>query len=407
MTGTGEPSWICCQLGAREHYAVPRALHRAGRLDQLITDAWSEPRSIETSIAAAISMRFSQRFHPDLSGANVRAPSRSLIAHEIQWRLQRRQGWELFIARNEWFQSEAASMLPARPAGRSTMLFAHSYAAEAILAEAKRRGWATVLGQIDPGPEHILTQQRLAAARPQFGPPPQAPPAAYFDAWRRECELADWIVVNSDWSRESLIRAGVAEAKLRVVALPYEPGQREAVSREYPPAFSDPRPLRVLFVGTASVAKGVGDLLLAFDRLKDAPIELNIVGDRALEVPDRFLYHPRIHWLGRLDRMTVMDHYRTSDVLMFPSHSDGFGMAQVEAQGWGLPIVASRNCGRVVRDGETGLLLDEVSPSAIEAALRRLISEPQTLARFARNAASAPAPGLDALAAGLCALEDA
>ncbi len=34
-------SWICCQLGAREHFAVPRALHRDGKLAQLVTDAWA------------------------------------------------------------------------------------------------------------------------------------------------------------------------------------------------------------------------------------------------------------------------------------------------------------------------------------------------------------------------------
>jgi glycosyltransferase involved in cell wall biosynthesis len=407
VIGTGPSSWICCQLGAREHYVVPRALHQAGRLAQLITDAWSEPRTIDASIAAAVSTRFAQRFHPDLAGATVRAPSRSLIAHEIQWRLQRRQGWDLFMARNQWFQSEVSAMLPAMPAGRKTMLFAHSYSAEAIFVEAKRRGWTTILGQIDPGPEHVLTQQRLAANRPEFGPAPEAPPVDYFDTWRHECELADWIVVNSDWSRESLVRAGVDEGKLTTFALPYEPEQADAVTREYPPVFSEQRPLRVLFVGTASVAKGVADLLLAFDRLEDAPIELSIVGDRAMEVPDRFLHHPRVHWLGRVDRMTVMQHYRTSDVLMFPSHSDGFGMAQVEAQSWCLPVVASRHCGRVVRDGETGLLLDEVSPLAISAALRRLMSEPQTLARFAHAARSAAVPGIDSLAAGLCALENA
>jgi glycosyltransferase involved in cell wall biosynthesis len=311
------------------------------------------------------------------------------------------------MARNQWFQSEVSAMLPAMPAGRKTMLFAHSYSAEAIFVEAKRRGWTTILGQIDPGPEHVLTQQRLAANRPEFGPAPEAPPVDYFDTWRHECELADWIVVNSDWSRESLVRAGVDEGKLTTFALPYEPEQADAVTREYPPVFSEQRPLRVLFVGTASVAKGVADLLLAFDRLEDAPIELSIVGDRAMEVPDRFLHHPRVHWLGRVDRMTVMQHYRTSDVLMFPSHSDGFGMAQVEAQSWCLPVVASRHCGRVVRDGETGLLLDEVSPLAISAALRRLMSEPQTLARFAHAARSAAVPGIDSLAAGLCALENA
>jgi glycosyltransferase involved in cell wall biosynthesis len=191
------------------------------------------------------------------------------------------------------------------------------------------------------------------------------------------------------------------------MALPYERDTAHGFEREYPPAFSGQRPLCVLFVGTASVAKGVADLLLAFDRLDGAPIELSIVGDRGLDVPDRFLHHPGIHWLGRVDRTAVMDHYRASDLLMFPSHSDGFGMAQIEAQGWGLPIVASRNCGRVVRDGETGLLLDEVSPVAIAAALRRAMSEPHTLARFARASRSTPEPGIDALASGLIALEDA
>ena len=405
MNGTRQREWVCCHLGAREHYVVPRALHRARRLGQLITDVWSDPRTIEASIAATISTRFGQRFHADLADASLRALSRSLIAHEIQWRLQRREGWDLVLLRNEWFQSEAASILPDMPA--ETMLFAHSYSAAAIFVEGKRRGWTTVLGQIDPGPEHILTQQRLAADRPEFGPAPEPPPARYFDQWRHECELADWIVVNSDWSRESLISAGVSADKLTTIPLPYEPDPAVTFSREYPPEFSDARPLRVLFVGTASVAKGVADLLLAFDRLEDAPIELSLVGDREMDVPERFLHHPRIQWLGRVDRGTVMEHYRASDLLLFPSHSDGFGMAQIEAQGWSLPIVASRHCGRVVRDGETGFLLREVSPIAIASALRSAAGDPQLLSRFAGAARAVPGQGIDGLAAGLVALEHA
>ena len=38
--------WICCQLGAREHYAIPRALSRVGILEALVTDAWVPPTSI-------------------------------------------------------------------------------------------------------------------------------------------------------------------------------------------------------------------------------------------------------------------------------------------------------------------------------------------------------------------------
>lgn len=350
-----------------------------------------------------MSTRLNQRFHQELAAADVRSFSWPLALRELRWRLQRRAGWELFLSRNEWFQQAAAAALPQGSADRVTV-FAHSYAAEAIFVEAKRRGWRTVLGQIDPGPEHSLVQTRLAADRPEFGPAPAAPPASYFDKWRRECELADSIVVNSEWSRESLVRAGVPERKLRIIALPFE-HRGEVVDRDYPEAFTTGRPLRVLFAGTASVAKGVADLLLAFEELEDARIELSIAGHRAMDVPRRFLHHPRIHWLGRVDRAAVMEHYRASDLLVFPSHSDGFGMVQIEAQGWGLPIVASRNCGRVVRDGETGFLLDEVSPIAIATTLRRAMSEPQTLARLARTARATATSGIDGLVADLLAME--
>jgi glycosyltransferase involved in cell wall biosynthesis len=399
-----EAAWVCCHLGAREHYVVPRALHQAGRLHLMITDAW-QSRSIRASVAAGLSARFGQRFHAELADAPVRSLSQSLIAHEFLWRLQRRDGWSLLMARNNWFQQRAAAALSSLPKGRRAFVFAHSYSAGEILAEGRRRGWKTVLGQIDPGPQHVITQERLAAERREFGPPPPAPPPEYFDSWRRECELADWIVVNSDWSRESLVRTGIPERKLRTIPLPYEPEPHAEFTREYPAAFTTGRPLRALFVGTASVAKGVADLLLAFDLLEDAPIELSIVGDRAMDIPERFLHHPRVHWLGRVDRAAVMNHYRSGDLLVFPSHSDGFGMAQIEAHGWGLPIVASRHCGRVVREGETGYLLPEVTPQAIAATLRRAMSEPETLVRYARNARATPGHDVAALAHGLIALE--
>ena len=287
------------------------------------------------------------------------------------------------------------------------MLFAHSYSARQIFIEAKRRGWTTVLGQIDPGPEHDATQQRLAAEHPEFGPAPSSPPQTYFAQWRHECELADWVVVNSEWSRESLLRAGVPEPKLKTIPLAYEPQGDSAFIRHYPSKFTQERPLRVLFVGTASVTKGVGDLLRAFEALGNAPIEMELVGGCAMRVPERLAADRRIRWLGPVDRSTVMEHYRRSDLLVFPSFSDGFGMAQIEALGWALPIVASRHCGRVVRDEETGLLLAEVTPAAIAAALQRAIDAPELLARFSANISGSAVTGMPSLAAALLAIETA
>ena len=391
-------AWVCCQLGAREHYAVPRALHRRHRLAHLVTDAWAPGRLPALG-------RLGQRHHDDLADTPVTSLTGSLIGNELLWRFQRRHGWDYFMARNVWFQKNAAARLPALRTAR-TLVFAHSYAAAGIFREARRRQWTTVLGQIDPGPEHYVIQERLAAARPEYRSSAAAPPARYFDQWRDECELADAIVVNSPWSREALIRAGVPERKLTVLGLPYEPPpDAPAFTRTYPDAFSEQRPLRALFVGTASITKGVPELLESMELLAGLPIELRLVGDRAMTIPGRFAADPRIHWVGPVDRNTVMEYYRSSDVLMFPSHSDGYGMAQIEAQAWALPIIASRHCGAVVRDRETGMVIDQVSADALAAALRRVLDSPGLLVEYSQATRLVPAATMTSLADGLVALE--
>ena len=108
VSGTQAWSWICCHLGACEHYAVPRALHQAGRLGLLIADAWSQPGTIQGSITASISTRLRQRFHPT-SPTRMSVPSRDPLLLEIQWRLQRLDGWDLPMA--------AQQMVPGRRFG--------------------------------------------------------------------------------------------------------------------------------------------------------------------------------------------------------------------------------------------------------------------------------------------------
>jgi glycosyltransferase involved in cell wall biosynthesis len=323
-------------------------------------------------------------------------------------RTRRYEGWRAHVARNDWFQARVTRALGADGAlaGTPGVLFAHSYSAREIFRGARARNWMTVLGQIDPGPEHFRIADALAQRLPEFGPAPTRPPDSYFDAWREECELADCIVVNSEWSATALTAAGVPPQKLRLMPLAFEPaaGTVTALARRYPASFSPSRPLRALFVGTASVAKGVADVLQAIELLPGQPIELHLVGDRRLVLPRRFVRHPAIRWHGRLTRHAVLAEYQAADVLLFPSHSDGFGMAQVEAQAWGLPIIASRHCGQVVIDGETGFLLDEVSPQAIAGALGKVLAQPRLVARFAEASAATRRPGLAALSSVLAAL---
>src|SRR6185369_8418997 len=135
-------NWICCQLGAREHYAVPRALQRNGLLRQLITDLWINP----------------SRFHPSLSSANVTGMNLGALAFEVRAKIRRMSDWALITRRNDWFQRSVVKQL-SRDQDSATV-FAYSYAAEGIFRVARERGWRTVLGQIDPGP----AEERIVGA---------------------------------------------------------------------------------------------------------------------------------------------------------------------------------------------------------------------------------------------------
>lgn len=405
---SAEIKWVCCHLGAREHYAVPRALHRLDRLRLLVTDAWVKPGSVWSRLPGDLPRRLSERFHPDLANADVRAFTLRLISREALWRSRPSAAWEGLIERNHWFGRQAVGALQRRrdSHGTRTVVFAHSYSARDVFTYARSRGWTTVLGQIDPGPEHFRVVQQASEDRQEYGGVPEAPPAEYFEAWREECRLADWIVVNSEWSRESLVRAGIPADKLRVVPLAYEREAGEpAPAREYPSVFNRPRPLRVLFVGHVAVAKGTAALLEAMTLLSDVPIKLRLVGTTSMAIPARFLDDPAIDFVGAVSRSDVMRFYRESDVLVFPSLSDGFGMAQIEAQGWRLPIIASRFCGSVVQDGVNGVLLDEVSPEAIAAAIRRVAADPKLLERFSRGATAPSQAGVSELGAALLEME--
>ena len=357
-------SWICCQLGAREHYAVPRALKLGGLLDELITDLW---------------IRRAGRFHPELAGARVVAPNIPALAFELKASLARENGWNLISRRNQWFQKQAVDQLTRNHNSNHTV-FAYSYAAKQIFEFARAHGWRTVLGQIDPGPAEERIVSGLQRTSPIQYTHWEPAPHAYWDNWRDECSLADQIVVNSEWSKDALLAEGVAAEKIRVMPLAYEAANdTRSFQRHYPRVFSAERPLRVLFLGQINLRKGVAQLFEAVKLLSGEHVEFWFVGPMQISVPQELKLHRQVRWFGVAPRVKVESYYREADVFILPTLSDGFGLTQLEAQAWKLPVIASRHCGEVVRDGVNGVVLEEVSGVAIAEVIRGLLRQPDKL----------------------------
>src|SRR5215469_2319936 len=96
--------WICCQLGAREHYAIPRALSRTGMLECLVTDAWVPPVSLVAILGRGQGSGISSRWQEELSDTRVKAFNSRLLMFELLARRRGLTGWPKIIQRNDWFQ---------------------------------------------------------------------------------------------------------------------------------------------------------------------------------------------------------------------------------------------------------------------------------------------------------------
>jgi hypothetical protein len=381
--------WICCQLGAREHYAIPRALSRLGTLDWLITDAWVPPSSILAKISAG---NLADRFHNELNDARVMAFNSSAILFEMLARARRLAEWETITARNQWFQRKIVNALTSDigpQTSDSPILLSYSYTALEPFRYAKANGWKTLLVQIDPGPEEERIMAEEAARVPQLAADWQAAPPEYWDLWREECKLADRIVVNSEWSRTGLVRGGVPAEKISIIPLAYEPGVSSGrlieprLQRRYPDRFTSERPLLVLFLGLINLRKGVARLLEAARILRDEPVEFWMVGPVEIARASTIAAAGRVKWFAAVTRNQATEFYRDADVFILPTLSDGFAITQLEAQAHGLPVIVSKNCGKVVENGLNGIILDEPSAACIAHAVRDCIASPDRLEKLA------------------------
>jgi glycosyltransferase involved in cell wall biosynthesis len=342
-----------------------------------------------------------ERFHPELATASIKAWNTGSIAFELVARIRKLSGWQRVVARNSWFQRKVVNHLASyrlSVLGSQVTLFAYSYAARDIFRFAKQQGWKTVLGQIDPGPmeEKIVTDE--AARVPELAGKWQPAPQTYWNSWREECEMADRIVANSEWSRGLLTRGGIATEKLRVIPLAYEPpAKAERFNRTYPERFDGARPMRVLFLGQVNLRKGVARLFDAIRSFNDEPIEFHFVGPIQVSIPEDLKNSPRVCWHGPVSRNHVVAFYQTADVLIFPTLSDGFGLTQLEAQAWSLPIIASRFCGEAVRDGQNGLLFENLTGGTIADVLRQCLANPELLAQLAAGSGNFEGHSLEEL----------
>lgn len=85
----------------------------------------------------------------------------------------------------------------------------------------------------------------------------------------------------------------------------------------------------------------------------------------------------RVRWAGEAPHESVSEHLAEADIFVWPGTGEAYGIAYLEAQAAGLPVVAQATHGvpAAVRDGETGLLTPAGDDRAYAEAILKLIRD--------------------------------
>jgi glycosyltransferase involved in cell wall biosynthesis len=129
------------------------------------------------------------------------------------------------------------------------------------------------------------------------------------------------------------------------------------------------------------------------ERLLPKPWQLLIIGDGEARPQVEALMQrvqPGVCFLGERPRPEIAQAMGASDVLIWPAINEAIGMALIEAQAAGLPVITADRPGiaAVVLHGKTGVLCKEGKSLPLADAFNRFIAKgPESVAAMGRRAA--------------------
>lgn len=403
--------WVSAQLALNGAFFAPRLLARSGRLARMAVPLWCPPGAWSTALLRRIYWNAPNFYHPELDRAPVSTMLAGKICFEVRQLFLRRprSSWEFIQESNRSYERSLLRLLDSSEfehirKGPPGIFLSWSD----ISLEAMRRfhamGWKTVTMQLNCGrlEEEIVVEE--CRRYPQLAERFARAPDGFHERTLCEYRETDHIISNSTWGRDYLLGNGIPAEKISLVPFAHEGAGGDAIRRTYPSAFSKERPLRVLHLGQMSLRKGMARLFEAIGLLKDLPIEFTFAGPSAIPKTPSF-DGSSVRVLGVVSREKVAELYRESDVFIFPTLSDAFGLTQLECMAWKLPLIASRHCGEVVRHGCNGLVLEEVTRESIAAALRHCLAHPKDLDRWSAGCEVPPACTMESFSAALAEIE--
>lgn len=191
------------------------------------------------------------------------------------------------------------------------------------------------------------------------------------DFWKlvlKDCSEADILLVNSDFVRDTFVRAGYPTGKIRVVYC----GVAEQF-RGLKQNYNIDSTIHILFTGSFGIRKGGEYILRALMELDRIGFEykMTVVGNFEKEMVDTYPVR-NIEYVGHVPQEQLKKYLSESDIYLFPSLCEGCANSGMEALGAGLPVIATKESGLPICDRENALVIRAKNVSDIVESILQL-----------------------------------
>jgi glycosyltransferase involved in cell wall biosynthesis len=202
----------------------------------------------------------------------------------------------------------------------------------------------------------------------------------------KEYDLADYVVVPSEFARRSFLEKGYPKNKVVKISLGADLTRFRKVSGPDPGTFT------VLFVGQVNLRKGFLHLLEAFNALKIKKKRLIVIGELCKEVEETIKIKKidisQVEFINHVDNSDLYKFYNKSNVFVLPSIEDGFGVVMSEAMACGCPVIATENTGAsdLFENGKEGFIVPIRNANILVEKMQQLYEDKALRARMSEAA---------------------
>ncbi len=330
--------------GGQHSYQTVLGLQKSGLLHSYVTGFYYKRSSLWVKILECVPdfllkrfrRKMSLKFHPQIEDEAVCV---------LPWgELVGTLGFFRYNRKIRWLDGQAAKRVLCQ---KPKVVICYDTCAVRTFAAAKKVGAVCILDQTIG---HLSYAEKVFL---QYGLTVDIS-SEMMDEAHLETQLADHIVVGSEYVRRTLLEAGVPDAKIFV--LPYG-----VDTQAFHPAPRKPDgEFRMLFAGRINHRKGIQHVYQAFEELeKECPdLRLHLAGTVWGDTTWMKRFGEKLVYHGQVPHSRLSSVMQSCDIFVHPSLHEGSALSIYEAMASGLPVVTTSNSGSVVEDGVSGFIVE-------------------------------------------------